>query len=310
MAETVIPGPVSECAPIREATCIHTKKIYDNCQSKDCIEDLRVYPTAASQTVLDAAQSVRCGRAELLYVSIQVDPVGYNRGFYTVDLRFFYRICAEAVTAGSCVRPTPVSGLAVFDKRCMLFGSQGTAKIFTSERPCSLDQSLSFEDNLPSAIVEAVDPLVLNLKLVDRCDRCGCCACASNGESLASEIPAAILSAFDDNIVFSDSGQKCLLVTLGQFSILRMERDSQLLIPVYDYCMPNKECDCDSNSCGCQPEDPCQLFEKVCFPVGEFFPPASSEALDPMEQLRQGCSCGSNSCNGSSSCSGSCGCSR
>ena len=31
-------------------------------------------------------------------------------------------------------------------------------------------------------------------------------------------------------------------VTLGQFSIVRLERDSQLLIPVYDYCMPEKEC--------------------------------------------------------------------
>ena len=308
MAETVIPGPVSECAPIREATCIHTKKIYDSCQSKDCIEDLRVYPTASSQTVLDSAQSVRCGRAELLYVSIQVEPVGYHRGFYTVDLRFFYRICAEAFTAGSCVRPTPVTGLAVFDKRCMLFGSQGTAKIFNSERPCALDQSLSFEDNLPSAIVEAVDPLLLHLKLVDRCACCGC-GCGPSGEGLAAEVPSAILSAFDESIVFSNSGARCLLVTLGQFSILRMERDSQLLIPVYDYCMPNKECDCGSSSCGCQPEDPCQLFEKVCFPVGEFFPPASSDCLDPMEQLRQSCAGGGGTCGGGAG-YGGCACGR
>ena len=29
---------------IRESTCIHTKKIYDSCQAKDCVEDLRLYP--------------------------------------------------------------------------------------------------------------------------------------------------------------------------------------------------------------------------------------------------------------------------
>ena len=33
-----------------------------------------------------------------------------------------------------------------------------------------------------------------------------------------------------------------LYVTLGQFSIIRMERDTQLLIPAYDYCLPEKEC--------------------------------------------------------------------
>jgi hypothetical protein len=57
-------------------------------------------------------------------------------------------------------------------------------------------------------------------------------------------------------------------VTLGQFSIIRLERDSQLLIPAYDYCMPSKEC-----SAGGGEEDPCAIFRQVQFPVEEFFPP-------------------------------------
>lgn len=63
-----------------------------------------------------------------------------------------------------------------------------------------------------------------------------------------------------------------MYVTLGQFSIIRLERDTQLLTPVYDYCVPEKECPCDGGSCQ---EDPCELFRKVQFPVGEFFPPNS-----------------------------------
>ena len=59
-----------------------------------------------------------------------------------------------------------------------------------------------------------------------------------------------------------------LYVTLGQFSLIRLERDTQLLIPVYDYCMPNKECTPTS-------ENPCDLFHKMSFPVNEFFPPAT-----------------------------------
>lgn len=44
MPEKVMPGPVQDTACIREAVCIHTKKIYDSCKDKDCIEDLRFYP--------------------------------------------------------------------------------------------------------------------------------------------------------------------------------------------------------------------------------------------------------------------------
>ena len=96
MPEKVAPGPVSDDRCIREAVCIHTKKIFDSCKDKDCIEDLRVYPTCGSQEVLDRALSVKAGTAELLYAYIDVEPVGFNRGFYTVDVRYFYRITADA----------------------------------------------------------------------------------------------------------------------------------------------------------------------------------------------------------------------
>ena len=43
MNERVVPGPVQDSCGIREAVCIHTKKIYDSCRDKDCIEDLRVF---------------------------------------------------------------------------------------------------------------------------------------------------------------------------------------------------------------------------------------------------------------------------
>lgn len=35
MPEKVVPGPVSEDRCIREAVCIHTKKIFDSCKDKD-----------------------------------------------------------------------------------------------------------------------------------------------------------------------------------------------------------------------------------------------------------------------------------
>ena len=59
-------------------------------------------------------------------------------------------------------------GLCVFDKRAILFGSEGSARIFTSEvkvdRP---DLSYPPKTNHPIAVVEAVDPVLLNMRLVD-----------------------------------------------------------------------------------------------------------------------------------------------
>lgn len=35
MPDKVMPGPVQDTACIREAVCIHTKKIYDSCKEED-----------------------------------------------------------------------------------------------------------------------------------------------------------------------------------------------------------------------------------------------------------------------------------
>ena len=263
MPEMVVPGPVNEERCIREAVCIHTRKIFDSCRDKDCIEDLRVYPTRGCQEVLDRALSVRAGSAELLYSYIDVEPVSFNRGFYTVDVRYYYRITADAFVGAA--RPVEVTGLAVFDKRVILFGSEGSAKVFSSSGAAgSPDLQTLPRSTAPVAVVEAVDPIILGMKLVDVCD----CRLPENG---CAEIPVGVAACFPEELV-TGGGVHRLYVTLGQFSLIRLERDTQLLVPVYDYCMPEKECTC--GSCGCT-EDPCELFRKVQFPVGEFFPPNS-----------------------------------
>lgn len=277
MAETVVPGPVCDLSAVREATCIHTKKIYDSCQAKDCIEDLRLYPTESSQAVIDQATSVKACRACLLYVMVNVEPMGFNRGFYTVDLRYYYKVTCDAFTG--CNRPTEITGLAVFDKRAILFGSEGAAKVFTSSDPCAEPQEvLALENNNPQAVVEAVDPIILSLKLCNVCERPVC------GECVLTEVPAGIQAAFDEPISLDNNSIRRVYLSLGQFSILRLERDSQLLIPVYDYCMPDKECDMEHYD-----EDPCEIFQQVNFPVGQFFPPSTASDIDPLSELRKSC---------------------
>lgn len=69
----------------------------------------RVYPTRCSQEAIDRALSVKAGTAELLYAYIDVEPVSFNRGFYTVDVRYFYRITADAFVGAA--RPIEITGL-------------------------------------------------------------------------------------------------------------------------------------------------------------------------------------------------------
>ena len=240
---------------------------------KDCIEDLRFYPTLASQDILNRSLSVKSGKAELLYTYIDVEPVAFNRGFYTVDLRYFYRVTLNAYCG--CPRPVEVEGLCVFDKRVILFGSEGNAKIFSSRASAgSLDRQDIEQSNRPIAVVEAVDPIVLNARLVEKCQN-NCCQCD------ICEVPACVCQCFNGDLCQGEDN-RMVLVTLGQFSIIRLERDSQLLMPVYDYCMPEKEC-----TAGCASDDPCQLFRNIAFPVEEFFPPNAVETS---------CGCGDNDC--------------
>lgn len=270
MPEKVMPGPVADGISIREAVCIHTRKIFDSCKDKDCIEDLRLYPTRASQDVLAHALSVKPGCAELLSAYIDVEPVSFNRGFYTVDVRYFYRITADAFVGAA--RPVEVTGLAVFDKRVILFGSEGSAKVFSSD----LGMACGVSTNMPTAVLEAVDPIILNVRLADMC-QCNPCECD------VADVPAGICSAFGGELVFGGDTRR-MYVSLGQFSIIRLERDTQLLIPAYDYCMPEKECTCS------QDDDPCEIFRHVKFPVDEFFPPNTTcTCPDSYREFKSGC---------------------
>ena len=277
--ERAAPGPIAEqvaetAEKFKESVCVHTKKIYDACRDKDCLEDMRVFLTRCSQQVVDRAINVKARKAELLWVFIDVEAVPFNRGFYTCDVRYFYKITADAFVGVG--RPQEVSGLASFDKRVILFGSEGNAKIFSSNTAVNgIDEQSIRSTNMPSCIVEVVDPIVLSVKLVDVCD------CRRHDD--ICEVPSFVERAFEEELVLTGD-EKRLYCTLGQFSIIRLERDTQLIIPAYDFCMPEKEC------VGSSEDNPCNLFRKIRFPVDEFFPPNyQPNETGELNELRKQC---------------------
>ncbi len=258
MSETYTDGSGC-CAGGQPSMSIHTRMITDSCRDKDCIEDLRVYLTRGSQNLLDASAGVKVRCAELLYTYIDVEPVAFDRCHYCIDVTFYYRILADA-TIG-IARPAALYGLAVFSKRAVLCGEESKAHIYRSDtRMGAADGITRRLANLPTAVVEVLDPMVLHSKVRDVCNE----KCPDN---TTLQIPDAIRNLFDDELVLSGEKRR-LFVTLGQFSIIRLERDAQLVVPVLDYAIPTKEC-CDAPGCA---EDPCEMFSRIPFPAAQFAP--------------------------------------
>ena len=257
------------CDPqdLNQCMSIHTRKITDSCRDKDCIEDLRVYLTTSSQGVLDSAANARVRYAELITTYIDVEPVAFDRNHYCIDLTFYYRVLADAMVGNT--RPTTLYGLAVFTKRAVLCGEDSRAHIYRSDtRLGTYDGPSTLLANLPTAVVEVLDPMVLSSRIKET-DNCSC-------DPVSVQVPEAIKALFDEALVIT-GGQRQLFVTLGQFSIVRLERDAQLVVPVLDYASPCKEC----SDTPCGGEDPCEMFSRIPFPAQEFSPRNCDDNQDP-----------------------------
>ena len=241
---------------INEAVCIDTKRIYDSCVSKDCLEDLRVTFFGASQRLIDEAVTVKCRDCTISAVSIDVEDVPFNRGFYNVNIHFYFQLRFDTYAA-PCTTPQVAVGYTSFEKKCILYGSEGDVKIFTSNIASEeLDCPEAPQYTNPVAKVQAVDPVVLQVDVLDTCDCSIPCV---------TSFPQSILNACNEPGIPS-SPSRAVIVSLGLFSIVQMERDVQMLIPAYDFCIPDRECNCST-------QNPCETFQNIEFPVDEFFPP-------------------------------------
>lgn len=260
---------VLRCDPgdLHQAMSIHTRKITDSCRDKDCIEDLPVYLTKGSQALLNCSAGTRVRCAELISTYIDVEPVAFDRNHYCIDVTFYYRVIADTIVGSA--RPATLYGLAVFTKRAVLCGEDSCAHIYRSDtRLCAPDGMTRSYANRPTAVVEVLDPMVLSSKVREACD------CSSKDTSPV-QVPDGIQSLFDEELNISPDGRR-LYVTLGQFSIIRLERDAQLIVPVMDYSIPTKEC-CDNPGCT---EDPCEMFSRIPFPASQFTPKGCDCKMD------------------------------
>ena len=267
-----------------KSTCIDVDKIYDSAKDKECIEDLRVYLDNEGQDIVDNATTIRCTSAEVLWANISVHDVAFNRGYYAVDIRYYFRICFEACVSG---RAREFCGIAVYDKQTIMYGSEGNVSVFTSEAAngsicggvpdSGLTQAVS---NMPKVVLEVATPICLAVKAVEKAYKYGCTCCC------CEQIPDCICNSCGCKPVSDECGVKSLYVTLGLFTLTRMERPVSILLDSAEFCVPERESSVLSDST----TDPCKLFKTMNFPTCDFYPPscgAVSSGIAGGEQCKE-----------------------
>lgn len=111
----------------KEAVCIDASRVYDSCGDKDCLEDLRVYFSPASQAVIDQAAQVRMRNVDVLVVYLGLEPVPFHKGFYSVDMTFFFEVTLD-VFQTPAAPPVTISGLSVFSKTWCFTAAKATSR--------------------------------------------------------------------------------------------------------------------------------------------------------------------------------------
>ena len=277
-------------SPARETICIDTSRVLDSCRDRDCFENARVYLSDFGNEVLEHTSTIRAKSAKIIWTCIDIDPVRFNRGFYTVNIRFYVKLVFEAcVCAG---RSQEIEGMAVLEKRVILYGGESNVSVFKShgvagENFCGCDPRESEEENEPTAIVEVVSPVLLGTRIMERINECSCCCCCCE-----SDIPKPVQACLEAPLCFGGfggtegrGGERYLTVSLGIFSVIRIVRSAQYLIQATEYCIPEKEC------VPIEEDDPCRVFRSMPFPTGEFC--GQNVPMAPPHDRHGKCGCGS-----------------
>lgn len=251
----------------KEAVCIDAMRIFDSCSSQDCLEDVQFCFEPDVQMLINNAAYIKTTSIDVTDVDFSISPVAFNQGFYSVDVTYNFRAQIE-VFSGENEPPTVVFGRACFTKKVILYGSDGGTQRFDSDTGMQTVQESQTTGcacccrsscTLPTASVSLVEPMCLDTKLKKRhhhhhehsspCDKCS----KNNGN--------------DSGVM----GDKEVLITIGIFAVISLSRPVPVMVPIYDYCLPGKECVSNSTS-------PCEMFEQIEFPRNEFFPRGLEES--------------------------------
>ena len=257
--------------------CIDTKRVLDCCRDRDCFEDVRVYLTTFGEQILASATNVKTKCAKILWAYVGIDEVPFNNGFYQVNVRYYILLEFEACLGLG--RSQTFKGITTLEKTVILYGGEGNVTSYSSSPEnnyCSIGNLNTVGNNSPTAVVEAVEPIVLSTKVKDCCCVCGC---------ECFDLPDVMDGILDGELCTNSSGP-AIYVSFGVFSVIRIVRPAQLLIQATDYSVPDKECSCPGE------DTPCDLFRTIAFPVSRFRGTTAPCDDDRRNTNNGGCGCG------------------
>jgi hypothetical protein len=249
-------------------------RVLDSCRDRDCYEDVRAYLTPAGRDLINRTATVRTVEARIVGTAISVDEVPFNCGFYQISIRFYIRLRHEACVGAGAT--SEFYSLLVLQKSAVLYGGEGGTTVFRSAGTdgfCCTECTTEGVAGTPIAVVETAAPIVLSTRVLC-CDTtggttggCSCCDCQCNTCDVSESIPEVIADLFDGELTLSgEDGTNRFLISIGIFSVIRLERPAQYLISgAAEYSVPDKECRPAESK-----ENPCCLFRTMAFPVGAF----------------------------------------
>lgn len=263
----------------RDTVCIDVNRVLDSCRDRDCYENVQVFLTNFGNEIIERTGNIRVKDSCIAWSNITVDPIAFNKGFYSVNIRLYIKITFEACLAPGRVQE--FDGVAVVDKNVILYGGESHLNVFKSngtngfcEGPTDL---CCCEGNVPTAVVEVVDPVILNAKIIEKRNdhHCHCCcSCADIPESVTRNV----------NGMLTDECNRYLVVSIGIFSVIRIVRPAQYLIHGTEYTVPDKECLSRSE------EKPCDIFKCMEFPT-DAFTLGAGPILKTLDHHDKGCGC-------------------
>ena len=230
------------------AVPVKLDRVFDSCSDKDCITNLQVMLEGGELPAQYTSVKTRCVSIDNICMS--VEPIPFNRGYYTVDITYTFGVELLCYTR-TCEAPAVMHGMASASKSVILYGSESNTKTYFSNGARIGDTNSCCDVvNLPTASCQCVDPIALETRI---------CVLPPMPPMLPPQDPENILPP---------APRRTVVLTLGVFSIVELTRPVTMTVAAYPYQVPTKTCSADNT------DSPCEVFSRLNFPTEEFAPAA------------------------------------
>ncbi|MDR1689836.1 MAG: hypothetical protein LBS21_14710 [Clostridiales bacterium] len=248
--------------------CIIAPKIYDSCRNQECLSPKDLGPARA-------AEDMDCEGCGVIYegeiieppenaVSVSVEklrikkieilekaPNPFKNGFWDVDIRFGFEYCLTFRDSSGCVN-VKAKARSSYSKTVTLFGSSDAETVFSTDLMVGCPKEDRTMDSSPFIMVDA------------------------KAVSLSAELKYSRRRRIEGE-EFCPPHPNEVLITIGLFSIIKLFRLVDLSVQSYGFCIPPE---CEELS----PINPCEVFEKLDFPMDMFVPPQRKEFFEGISE--------------------------